>query len=41
MTERTLILPISGMTCANCAMNITRGLKKLPGVSETNVNFAA
>jgi Cu+-exporting ATPase len=29
------------MTCANCAMNITRGLKKLPGVNETNVNFAA
>lgn len=39
--EKTLILPITGMTCANCAMNITRGLKKLPGVSEANVNFAA
>ena len=41
ITSQTLILPITGMTCANCAMNITRGLKKLPGVSEANVNFAA
>ena len=41
MTEQTLILPITGMTCANCAMNIARGLNKLPGVSDTNVNFAS
>ena len=41
MTSQTLILPITGMTCANCAMNIARGLKKLPGVSDANVNFAA
>ncbi len=41
MTSQTLILPITGMTCANCAMNIARGLKKLSGVSDANVNFAA
>jgi Cu+-exporting ATPase len=41
MTPQTLILPITGMTCANCAMNISRGLKKLPGVADANVNFAA
>lgn len=29
------------MTCANCALNIERGLKKLEGVQRTNVNFAA
>ncbi|BBO87444.1 heavy metal translocating P-type ATPase [Desulfosarcina ovata] len=40
MTQNTLTLPITGMTCANCAMNITRGLKKLSGVDEANVNFA-
>jgi len=28
------------MTCANCALNIERNVKKLPGVKETNVNFA-
>ncbi|WP_319525058.1 heavy metal translocating P-type ATPase [uncultured Desulfosarcina sp.] len=41
MASQTLTLPISGMTCANCAMNISRGLNKLPGVDEANVNFAA
>ncbi len=41
MSEQHLILPVTGMTCANCAMNIARGLKKLPGVSDANVNFAA
>ncbi|WP_319409217.1 heavy metal translocating P-type ATPase [uncultured Desulfosarcina sp.] len=41
MTSQTLILPITGMTCANCAMNIARGLKKLTGVSDANVNFAS
>ncbi len=29
------------MTCANCAMNIERGVKKLEGVQQVNVNFAA
>jgi Cu+-exporting ATPase len=29
------------MSCANCALNIERNLKKLQGVEETNVNFAA
>ncbi len=29
------------MTCANCALNIERNVKKLPGVKEANVNFAA
>ena len=29
------------MTCANCAANIERGVKKLDGVAEVNVNFAS
>ena len=29
------------MTCVNCAMNIERGIKKLEGVHNVNVNFAA
>ena len=41
MAHQSLTMPITGMTCANCAMNIERGLKKLPGVDEANVNFAA
>jgi len=29
------------MTCANCAANIERGVKKLDGVAEVSVNFAS
>jgi Cu+-exporting ATPase len=41
MPQQTLQLPVGGMTCANCAMNIERGVVKLDGVTEANVNFAA
>ncbi|MBL0714249.1 MAG: copper-translocating P-type ATPase [Desulfosarcina sp.] len=40
MEPKTLSLPISGMTCANCAMNIERSVRKLSGVQEAAVNFA-
>ena len=40
MTQQTVTLPISGMTCANCAMNIERNVKKLDGVENAGVNFA-
>ncbi|WP_410511319.1 heavy metal translocating P-type ATPase [Paenibacillus sp. BR2-3] len=33
-------LQITGMTCAACANRIEKGLKKLDGVQEANVNFA-
>lgn len=41
MSEQKITLPLSGMTCVNCAMNIERSLKKLPGVNASSVNFAA
>ena len=41
MTEHTITLPVTGMSCVNCAMNIERGIKKLAGVHNVNVNFAA
>jgi Cu+-exporting ATPase len=41
MTEQKFTLPITGMTCANCAANIERGVKKLKGVAGASVNFAA
>jgi Cation transport ATPase len=34
-------LPISGMTCANCARAVERAVKKLPGVTSVNVNLAS
>ncbi|MEI5906956.1 heavy metal translocating P-type ATPase [Bacillus spongiae] len=33
-------LPITGMTCAACANRIGKGLNKVEGVEESNVNFA-
>ena len=41
MPEKKITLPITGMTCANCAANIERGVKKMDGVADVNVNFAS
>ena len=41
MNDRSITLPVSGMTCANCAMTIERALGKLPGVLAAAVNFAS
>jgi Cu+-exporting ATPase len=41
MKEQTLTLPVTGMSCVNCAANITRTVSQLDGVTEANVNFAA
>jgi len=41
MSNDKITLPVGGMTCANCAMNIERAVKKLSGVSDAQVNFAA
>jgi len=34
-------LPITGMTCANCAATVERTLRKTAGVTEASVNFAS
>jgi Cu+-exporting ATPase len=41
MSDNKITLPVAGMTCANCAMNIERAVKKLNGVADAQVNFAA
>jgi Cu+-exporting ATPase len=41
MSSENVTLPITGMSCANCALNIERTLRKVQGVEETTVNFAA
>ena len=41
MTTKQLTLPITGMTCANCAATIERNLKKLPTTANVNVNLAS
>jgi P-type Cu+ transporter len=41
MSEEKITLPITGMTCANCAMNIERNVSKLDGIESVSVNFAS
>lgn len=41
MTTQYIELPITGMTCANCARTVERTLGKTEGVEEANVNFAS
>ncbi len=40
MSDKNITLPVTGMTCSNCALTIQRSLKKVTGVKEANVNFA-
>ncbi len=41
MSEQKVTLPITGMSCANCAANIERALyKKTTGIVTASVNFA-
>ncbi|MDN0073847.1 heavy metal translocating P-type ATPase [Crenobacter sp. SG2303] len=40
MSTRTLTLPITGMTCAACAVRLEKVLNRQPGVT-ANVNFAS
>ncbi len=39
-TQREILMPISGMTCASCANAVQRSIGKLEGVKEVNVNYA-
>lgn len=39
--SKQLILPITGMTCANCVATVERNLKKLDGVSTAAVNLSS
>lgn len=39
-TEKTLTLPIQGMTCAACVNRVERALSSAPGVNEASVNLA-
>ena len=41
METRKLVLPITGMTCANCVASVERNLKKEAGVQSANVNLSS
>ena len=40
MNQKEATLKVSGMTCAACATRIEKGLNKMEGVEEANVNLA-
>ena len=39
-TQTEFTLPIDGMTCASCVARVEKALKKVPGVTEAEVNLA-
>ncbi len=42
MTDtKQVVLPVTGMTCANCVATIERNLKKVNGVTTANVNLSS
>src|SRR5882757_6050812 len=40
-TVETVVLPISGMTCASCQTHVERSLRAAPGVVDATVNLLA
>jgi P-type Cu+ transporter len=38
--QKTIELPVTGMTCANCVNTVERTLKKTGGVADASVNYA-
>lgn len=39
--NKQVVLPVTGMTCANCVATIERNVRKLDGVETVNVNLAS
>ncbi len=37
-TER-IVFAIRGLTCASCAIDVGRALRKIPGIAEININY--
>lgn len=41
MSAKQLVLPVTGMTCANCVRTVERNVRKVAGVQTAAVNYAA
>jgi len=39
--SKQIVLPITGMTCANCVATVERNVKKLDGLTAVNVNLSS
>jgi Cu+-exporting ATPase len=40
-SNRKVIIPVTGMTCAACAARIEKGLRRAPGIEKADINFAS
>lgn len=40
ISSKNIILPVTGMSCSNCALSVESNVRKLPGVTLANVDFA-
>lgn len=40
LNQRTITLPVKGMTCASCVAHVEGALKGVPGVAQASVNLA-
>ena len=38
-SPQTVTLSVQGMTCSTCPLTVKQALKKVPGVSKTDVSF--
>jgi P-type Cu+ transporter len=41
MNTKITIIPVTGLTCANCAVSISTNVSKLEGIKNANVDFAS
>ena len=39
--KKTVIIPVTGLSCSNCALTIEKKVSKIPGVSEAIVDFSS
>ncbi len=37
--NRRVVFAIRGLECASCAIDVGRALRKVPGISEININY--
>ena len=37
--SQRVVFAIRGLTCASCAIDVGRALRKVPGIAEININY--
>ncbi len=39
--SQRIVFAIRGLECASCAIDVGRALRKIPGITEININYVA